>query len=126
MIATANGATDGFMTGPGAWRIPSQRREIDLPAAHVATPWVLEPSPADAARLLIETLGDLPARQRDALASAARVRAEFTWASAADSLERLAAAARDRGRGGVVSEQVVTLNASEPFVPAKVEELVSR
>ena len=45
------GLEQALMVGPGAIKLPSVRRPVELPAAHVAMPWVLEPSPEMAAKL---------------------------------------------------------------------------
>ena len=112
VLATAGGATEALLAGPGAWKIPSARRAVELPNAHVASPWVLEPSPDDTTRLLLETLADLPARQRAARAFAPSVRAAYTWDAAAASVEKLAFAAMGkRRRPTPVVEPVVTLPA---------------
>ncbi|MCR9246678.1 MAG: glycosyltransferase family 4 protein [bacterium] len=99
VIATADGATEQLMSGPGAYRIRSARRPVDLPGAHVGQPWVLEPDPAEAARLLVDTLRDLPARTAAARQHAATMQQRFSWCAAAERLEELAFAARS-GRMG--------------------------
>lgn len=122
VIATAGGATEATMTGPGAFRIPSQRRELELPGAHVSAPWVLEPSGEATARLLIEALTDLPARQAAAQGFAPAVRSAFSWSSAAESIERMAhdAMARRRCSMAGVGEPIVSLPTVEPHEAASV------
>lgn len=115
VVATAGGATDAFLGGPGAHRIPSARRQVELPAPHVATPWVLEPSPADAGQLLAGVLRDLPAVRRDARAFAPSLRAAFSWDRAAAAIEALAfAGPAALPLPELVQEPVVTLPHVEP------------
>jgi glycosyltransferase involved in cell wall biosynthesis len=96
VIATGGGAADALLHGPGAVTIPSQRRPLDLPGAHIGSPWVLEPSAADAGRLLIDTLTHRAERREQARGSAAAMRQEFAWDRAAEAIERLALAAQGR------------------------------
>lgn len=136
VLATAGGATEALMAGPGAVRIPSLRREIGLPGAHVGSPWVLEPDADAAARLLVEMLHDLPARQAAARGFAGAVRAAFSWAAAAASIEAMATAAAQARRSDAarpIREPAVTLPGpqrrpeprSEPRPAARVELLPS-
>jgi glycosyltransferase involved in cell wall biosynthesis len=90
VVATEGGAADALLQGPGAVRIPSQRRTVDLPGAHVAPPWVLEPSGAHTGQLLVDTLRHLGERRRAAVASAAGIRQSFAWERAAEAIEQLA------------------------------------
>jgi glycosyltransferase involved in cell wall biosynthesis len=108
VIATGGGATDPFMVGPGAAKIPSLRRSLELPVPHVGLPWVLEPSPVDAGALLTETLRGLAAKRAEARAFAPSIRAAYTWDSAAASIEELAFTAAGKRR--------VRLPANEPVV----------
>lgn len=114
VLATGGGATDAMMAGPGAARIPSVRRSVDLPGAHVAAPWVLEPSADDASRLLIEALDELPALQHAARAFAPRVRDAYTWDAAAGALEELAFAAAGKRRGANAPELTIALPPPPP------------
>jgi glycosyltransferase involved in cell wall biosynthesis len=115
VLATAGGATDPLMSGPGALRIPSQRRELELPAPHTSQAWVLEPSPDAAADLLAATLADLANARRDARSSARAVRAAYTWDLAAQALEGHAFAAAGKRRARRAGEPVLTL----PPAPAR-------
>lgn len=90
VIATGGGAADALLHGPGAARIPSQRRAVDVPGAHIGSPWVLEPSGADAGLLLVDALAHLAERRRAARGAAAAIRQAFTWERAAEAIERLA------------------------------------
>jgi glycosyltransferase involved in cell wall biosynthesis len=90
VLATRGGATDGFMVGPSAHRIASDRRSVELPGAHVSEPWVLEPQADSAGELLCKVLDNLPEQQRQARAFAETIHAAYTWDSAAESLEVLA------------------------------------
>lgn len=123
VLATAGGATEALMVGPGAVRVPAGRREVELPQAHIGTPWVLEPSGDDCARLLSEALANLPALQRDARGFAKSVRAAYTWDSAAAAIEELAFAAMGKRRVPL-PEPVVTLEPvsarGEVIVPVPV------
>ena len=92
MLATAGGATEQLLAGPGAIKIPSTRRALELPTPHVSLPWILEPAADEAARLLVETLADLPARRAAAQKFAGSVRSAFTWDAAAEAIEQLAVA----------------------------------
>jgi len=113
VLATGGGAADALLHGPGATSIPAQRRTVDLPGAHVASPWVLEPSAADAGRLLIEALVHRTERRRDAMAAAAGVRQAFTWDGAAAAIERLANVVVELPAVEVVTSlPIVTLPAS--------------
>ncbi|MBL8754745.1 MAG: glycosyltransferase family 4 protein [Planctomycetes bacterium] len=115
VLATAGGATEALMAGPGAIRIPSARRSLELPTPHVAMPWVFEPSAKDAGDLLAASLRDLPALRAKARAFARNVRSAFPWSAAAAALEELAfAAAGKRREAGHVGEPVVTLPQVEP------------
>ncbi|MCC7399766.1 MAG: glycosyltransferase [Planctomycetes bacterium] len=107
VLATAGGATTALMHGPGAVEIPSTRREVELPDAHVASPWVLEPDPVAAGRQLAELLADLPAQQAAARGFARSVRAAFRWSEAAATIEALAGAGASTGSPG--TEPIVTL-----------------
>ncbi len=116
VIATAGGACDVLLTGPGAQLIPSARREVELPGAHVSAPWVLEPSVADAARLLRETLDQLPRHRRDARRVAPALRCAFSWDAAAAGVEQIAFTAMSRRANStgrtLVDERVVRLPAA--------------
>jgi glycosyltransferase involved in cell wall biosynthesis len=90
VIATGLGATEAFLTGPGAHRIPARRRNVDLPGAHLGTPWVLEPEVPAGAQLLGQVLDDLAAERRAARSIAAAVRTAFSWSAAAALVEQLA------------------------------------
>lgn len=110
VLATAGGATDALMAGPGAVQIPSVRRQLELPGVHLGRPWVLEPCADGTARLLGAALADLHALRQQARSFAPAVRAAYTWAAAAQAIERMADAARRGGsRGGEV----------EPGVPGR-------
>jgi glycosyltransferase involved in cell wall biosynthesis len=108
VLATAGGATEALLAGPAASRIPSARRAVDLPGAHAAPPWVLEPDAGAAGQLLVRALADLPALRADARAFAPAVRAAYSWDAAAASLEQLAFAAAGR--------DAAALRAGEPTV----------
>ena len=110
VLATAGGATDALMVGPGAVPIPAQRRAVDLPGAHAGTPWVLEPDAEATTALLLRALADRDSLRRQARGFANSVRAAYSWEAAAESIERLAFAAR-------ADEPVVTL----PQVPPRSE-----
>lgn len=112
VIATANGGADGLLEGPGAIRIPSARCAVELPSAHVSQPWIIEPSPDDSGRLLGETLAALAARQKDARSFAPGIREIFSWARAAEAIERLAFDALGRNQRIVVPP----VRAAEPTV----------
>lgn len=115
VVVTGGGATEPLLAGPAAFRIISQRRPLDLPAPHVARPWVLEPSADDAARILGEVLADLPTQRRQAQAFAPAVRAAFAWEAAAVSLEELAFAAMGKRRvAAATREPIVTLPGTAP------------
>ena len=116
VLATAGGATDALMVGPGAVPIPSARRAVELPGAHMGAPFVLEPSPEDTTRLLLESLANLPKLRTEARAFAASVRAAYSWDAAAASLEQLAFAAMGQRRVAVPAEPLVELPAMEPRV----------
>jgi hypothetical protein len=90
VLATAGGDADSLLGEGGSRAIPSSRRELELPTAHVSAPWVLEPSASDAGRLLIEALGDLESRRLAAAAAAPELPAASSWAVAAEAIERLA------------------------------------
>ena len=112
VLATAGGATEAMMQGPGAVRIPSARRDVDLPQAHVGTPWVLEPSPEDCVRLLHDALANLSRLRAEARAFAKSVRAAYDWGSAAAAIETMAFTAMGKRR--VAAEPVVALSALPP------------
>jgi glycosyltransferase involved in cell wall biosynthesis len=123
VVVTGGGAADPLLVGGGASRIPSQRREVELPGSHIGSPWVLEPSAADAGLLLVDTLVHLAERRRAARTAAAGLRASYRWDHAAAAIERLAFAAR--AGGPAVSPRVselplVTLPASPRPVPVGV------
>ncbi|MBL9077473.1 MAG: glycosyltransferase [Planctomycetes bacterium] len=90
VVATAGGGGDALLQGPGAARIPAERRPVELPGAHVQEPWVLEPSAADAGLLLVDALVHRAERRRAARAAAAGVRQAFTWDAAAARIAQLA------------------------------------
>jgi glycosyltransferase involved in cell wall biosynthesis len=108
VLATADGATDPLMIGPGALRLPAAPRPIDLPGAHVGAPWVLEPDAAATGRMLGEALANLPTLRREARAFAPTVRAAYRWDQAAAAIERMATSAWQTGR--------VVLTPHEPVV----------
>jgi glycosyltransferase involved in cell wall biosynthesis len=121
VLATAGGATDPLLVGPGATPLPSCRREVELPTAHVGTPGVLEPSSEAIAAALASKLAELPARQAAARGFASSVRAAYTWDAAAAALETLAFTAMGRRRvvpAPVAIEPVVTVPQPEPLLPA--------
>ena len=127
VLATAGGATDALMVGPGAIKIPSARRSLELPGAHVGTPWVVEPSPDDTARRLPEALADLPALQAKARAFAPSVRAAYTWDAAAAAIEQLAFTAMGKRRlANTAAEPVVALPATPPRVDPRVPQPIGR
>jgi len=109
VIATNGGATDDLMGGPGAFRIPSERRGIDMPRAFAGDPWVLEPSADETTKLLLDTLASLERRRAEARSYAATVRATWSWDKAAAAVERLAGVPAT-----VAVEPVVTLPATAP------------
>lgn len=90
VVVTAGGAADGMTTGVSAHRVSSQRREIELSGAHVASPWVLEPDVAGVAQALTAVLGDLPAQRDQAVRESQALRQTFSWQRAADAIERFA------------------------------------
>lgn len=90
VVATAGGAANSLLDGPGAVRIPSARVAVDIPAPHLSQPWVVEPSADDAARLLVDVLRRLPEQRAAARGFARNVRLAFAWDSAAAALERIA------------------------------------
>jgi len=96
VLATSGGATDPLMEGPGAHKLPSARRSVELSGAHVSAPWVVEPDPEATADELARVLADLPAQRSAALGMAPAVRAAFTWDAAAVSIEQFANAGRAR------------------------------
>jgi glycosyltransferase involved in cell wall biosynthesis len=91
VLATAGGATDQLMHGPGAFPIAAERRAVELPGPHVSAPWVLEPSSEATVTALVDVLGDLDGHRRAAHAAAGGVRDAFSWDAAAQAIERLAA-----------------------------------
>ncbi len=93
VLVTRGGATDDFCQGPGAVRLPSARRIVELNGSHVSMPWVLEPDAAEAGRILRQSLHDLPALKAAARAEAASVRARWTWDAAAAAIAEQAHAA---------------------------------
>lgn len=118
VLATGGGATEALMDGPGATRIPSARRTVELPDPHVAMPWILEPSAADAGRLLGEVLADLPAQRAEARGFSRAVRAAFPWSAAAEALEQMAWDAMGRRRvPEPVAAPEVLFHAVPPAVP---------
>ncbi len=110
VLATAGGATEQLLAGPGAIKIPSTRRALELPTPHVSLPWILEPAADEAARLLVETLADLPARRAAAQKFAGSVRSAFTWDAAAEAIEQLAVA------GPMTQCVVAPRSTGEPLV----------
>jgi glycosyltransferase involved in cell wall biosynthesis len=115
VLATAGGATEQLLAGPGAIKIPSTRRALELPTPHVSLPWILEPSADDAARLLVETLADLPAQRAEARRFSRAVRAAFPWDAAAEAIEQLALTGQAKRRVHVpmsAAEPLVTLPAA--------------
>ncbi len=110
VIATGNGATEAFMDGASAHRIESTRRPVELSGAHIAMPWVLEPSATGSSDLLAKVLQDLQVQKREAMRLAPAMRAAFTWESAAQSLEALAdEGVRIRGVESTPTEPAVVL-----------------
>lgn len=89
-IATGGGATDPLMDGPGAYKVKSSRRPVDLPGAHVAQPWVLEPEADKAGEVLIEVLQDLANAGQQAMQVAPAMREAFRWDASAQQIEQLA------------------------------------
>ncbi len=90
VIATGGGATDQLMEGPGASRIEAERRDLELPGAHVGQPWILEPSAASAGAQLSAVLRDAAGERQRARSAASRVREVFRWDAAAARIEALA------------------------------------
>ena len=95
VIATGGGATEQLMAGPGAFRVESGRRRVELPGAHVGDPWTLEPDAASAGACLSTVLRDAVGYREQARRFAPKMRDAFRWESAAAQLEALA---RDGGR----------------------------
>lgn len=119
VIASSGGAADELLVGPGALGIPAQRADVDLPGAHVAQPWVVEPTPELVETSLLAALTQLAELRRAARSHATSVRARFSWQTAAESIERIAfAAARGQRPTSVVpTEPIVTL----PGRPAELQ-----
>ncbi len=113
VIATSGGAAKALLEGPGAVMIAASRVPIELPAAHVSQPWVVDPDAADALRALRETLAALPAKRDEARGFAARVRNAYSWDSAASAIEEMAFDALRKNR---VTVQPVVAPAVEPVV----------
>ena len=109
VIATSGGATDDLMVGPGAIRIPSERRGIEMPRAFLGEPWVVEPSGDDATKLLLDTLANVDRRRAEARSQAASIRATWSWDKAAAAIERLAGVTLP-----AIVEPVVTLPTTAP------------
>ncbi len=101
VVVTDGGSTDDFCTGPGAHRIPSVRRYVDLPEPHEGRPFVLEPDAAACPQLLIDALSD--AARRAARDASRTVREERTWDASAAALECLAHEAVERAAGQCTS-----------------------
>lgn len=117
VLATAGGATEALMDGPGAIRIPATRRGLDLPGAHATPPWVFEPSAVAAGELLAAALHRLPELRAEARASAASVAAAHSWQAAAEAIEALAyaaIAARNGPVGGGEQQFVLPRTATAP------------
>ncbi len=95
VIATRGGATEQLMAGPGAFRVKSERRRLELPGAHVGDPWTLEPDAASAGACLSTVLRDAVRLREQARRFAPKMRDAFRWENAAAQLEALA---RDGGR----------------------------
>ena len=87
---------------------------MDLAGAHVAQPWILEPSPGNAAALLGQVLASLGTERLTARRMAPVVRQAFPWDAAAQSLEQLAEVGRSMRRNPMKSEAVVVLPAQVP------------
>ncbi|MCK5944546.1 MAG: glycosyltransferase [Planctomycetes bacterium] len=90
VIATKGGASDALLEGPGTARISAERRGLELPGAHVAHPWILEPDAASAAEELGNMLAGIERVRRAARAVAPAVRQVFDWSEAAHAVEQLA------------------------------------
>jgi glycosyltransferase involved in cell wall biosynthesis len=102
VLVTDGGSSDDFCRGAAAMAIPSSRRAVALPGAHLGNPHVLDPDPA----ALRQRLGQM-LEQIDGLRAVARVESQavgrrYSWDRAARALERLtfAAAARAGGATG--------------------------
>ncbi|MFT4512165.1 MAG: glycosyltransferase involved in cell wall biosynthesis [Planctomycetota bacterium] len=127
VIATGGGATDALMEGLGTHKIESSRRPVDIPGAHIARPWVLEPEAKQSGELLTQVLQDLPKESLDALRLAPAMRAAFTWDSAAQSLEAFAdEGVRIRGVKATPSEPTVVLPPAPRPSPSHTHEPVGR
>jgi glycosyltransferase involved in cell wall biosynthesis len=119
VLATMGGATDAMMVGPGATKLPSVARAVDLPAAHLSQPWILEPDAAACTAALLDALGTLPERRRAARVFARSVRTAYTWDSAAQSLEAMVfAATASRAVSARRPEPIVELPAAAPAASA--------
>lgn len=114
VLATDGGATDDFMTGPGAYKIAAKPRFLELPGVHLSRPWVLEPDAEATATALVECLRARSGRQAAARSFAAAIRLAFRWQTAAEAIERLAHEAMAARR------LVLPRAASTPTVPAPV------
>lgn len=119
VLATAGGATDQLMLGPGATTFAAERRAVELPEPCVAAPWVLEPNAPAVAAALAAALADLDARRRAARDEAARVRAAFPWQAAALRLEALAVLARDGRRTTAAAGEPVVLQPAGPLAAGR-------
>ncbi len=120
VLATKGGATEALMVGPAAVKIPSARRSVELPGAHVGTPWVFEPSADAAAQLLVSALANLPTLRREARTFSRAVRAAFPWEAPAMALEEMAFAAAGKRRVVMPPEPLFTL----PQVAVRLDEPV--
>lgn len=112
VLATAGGAADALLEGPGAVTLAAHRRAVELPQPQVTTPWLLEPDAEAATAALLQALRGLPALQAAAQQSAAGLRQRYTWQAAAMRLERLAMAAM---RGVAVESEAVPSSAAVPL-----------
>jgi len=93
VLATAGGAVEPLLAGPGAVALAAHRRAVELPQPHVTAPWLLEPDAEAATQALLQALRGLPELRAAARASAAGLRQQFSWQAAAAQIEQLAAAA---------------------------------
>jgi glycosyltransferase involved in cell wall biosynthesis len=93
VLATAGGAADPLLEGPGAVALAAHRRMVELPQPHVTAPWLLEPDAELGTSALLQALRGLPALRAAARGSAAGLRQRYTWSAAAERVEQLAVAA---------------------------------
>ncbi|MBK8095606.1 MAG: glycosyltransferase [Planctomycetes bacterium] len=131
VLATDGGATDDFMSGPGASKIAAHPRFLELPGVHLSRPWVLEPEAEAVGQALVECLRERTQRRAAARSFAAAVRLAFDWQSAAEAIERLAnqgmAARRvPLPRAKVAPAVAAAPNVVVPAVPAGLPTPVGR